>query len=222
MPRWLSLPLGLALALNTLLHGTTATPTLNKRDSGLRCDSLAACTAWYTFGSALCSSGYEETPYEADGDPLGTYCERECTSSEATQCAADKCTFYRRECNLYPGNSICGKALSFCGTPVAMHKSGCTRSNMGQPVVYDDASGTCAVDEDPVKDEKLLRGINLDDCTAIPDDFVYSNPDSYELYWKCNKVDPGRFADIEKAGRAACEAAAQPGDQKPVFQANRG
>ncbi|KAL4960740.1 uncharacterized protein BDV14DRAFT_204483 [Aspergillus stella-maris] len=141
-----------------LVAGTSAIPSLSKRDSGLKCESKRDCVSWYTTGGS-CTSGYKATSYDAPGYPVGFYCERECNSNEREFCAANKCTFSHRECNLYPGNRICADAMTYCGTPVKMPKDDCDREQMGQPVKYDDAAGTCEIDfdADAREPEKLVR-----------------------------------------------------------------
>lgn len=147
----------LHLLFSGAILAQAATAQLHKREDGLRCDARDSCKSWYTTGSAQCASGYVETPIEAEGDPHGTYCEAPCSEVQKDACVKDRCDFYWSECSLYPGNSICAKAMSWCDAPKAMPKASCMRFNLGMPVLYDDESGECAIDKNPDTNEHYLR-----------------------------------------------------------------
>ncbi|KAL4900075.1 hypothetical protein BDW74DRAFT_183029 [Aspergillus multicolor] len=182
--------LQLSLALSSLATSTTATAIpLSKRESGLKCPTQDQCTAYYTTGSAQCSSGYERTSLEANGDPRGSYCEKACDESEKTACSGDKCAFTSSECNLFPGNSICGQAMQFCGTPIAMPKDKCNTRNLDLPeaVVYDDASGTCSVVDIGEKTYELDVRVGKDDATL-----------TLHLYLGCAHLSASALGDLRR------------------------
>ncbi|OKP04995.1 hypothetical protein PENSUB_6740 [Penicillium subrubescens] len=108
-----------------------------KRDDSISCD-VNKCIAFYSTGSAQCSSGYKRTHLDVDGYSPGSYCERSCKDSERKSCAARKCTDWENECNNTPqGKGVCKEAIDWCDGPVAMSQLICTDKIMGQPVKYE-------------------------------------------------------------------------------------
>lgn len=224
---------------------SVASLVLQKRDDGLVCETRYSCVSWYTTtGSADCASGYKAYPYEAKGNPPGTYCETGCSNKEKVACASQQCTFYSSECRLYPGSSICAKAMDFCDAPMPMPKRFCTHQNMGIAVKYDDDQGICSIDKNPDTAEHYLRfriaktsidttlymscsPVTLDGARSVADSFLKPNerqiyctgPDEskYELIYKC-QYGKEKFDGFKKAAKAACEAAEYPGSVKPKFE----
>ncbi|EJP66469.1 uncharacterized protein BBA_04409 [Beauveria bassiana ARSEF 2860] len=120
--------------------------TIQRRESGTRCNAYDPCVNYYTTGSAQCASGYERSVLEAKHSPLGSYCERPCTANERKQCSAKMCS--TSECKTYPANGgLCRTALRSCGGTAKMDESICNWDKMAQPVIYDRQSGLCSVDK---------------------------------------------------------------------------
>jgi hypothetical protein len=155
-----------------------------KRANSLRCDDLRSCVSSYETGSAQCSDGYQHFNLEASHSPMGSYCEKPCDNFETIECAANKCTFYKGQCDSYPDSAICGDAIDWCGTPIKTTKVNCVQVRMGKPVKYDDEYGTCAFDPDAPKDDHYLRFI------------IGKTPVDLELHLSCHPVTaagaPGR------------------------------
>lgn len=111
---------------------------------GIQCATPQTCVNWYDTGSAQCSSGYTRYHKEVDGFPPGSYCEKDCTSQEQTNCNADRCKYSEKQCNQYPLNAgLCADAIRWCDGPVAMPKSICTSENMGVEVTYSPDESLC-------------------------------------------------------------------------------
>ncbi|KAJ5626070.1 hypothetical protein N7510_002379 [Penicillium lagena] len=126
-----------ALVAYSAFIASVSAAHLVKRDDDISCDG-DKCIAFYSTGSAQCSSGYTRTHLEADGYAPGSYCERDCTDSEEKSCAARQCTDWENECNNTPkAKGICKDALKWCDGPVAMSKLICTDTIMGQAVKYE-------------------------------------------------------------------------------------
>jgi hypothetical protein len=131
------LPPSAYLVAYVAFTATAFASPLAKRGDDTYCD-VNKCIAFYTPGSAQCSSGYERTYLEADGYPPGSYCERRCTDSERKTCAARQCADWENECNNTPkAKGICKNAIDWCDGPVAMSQLICTDKIMGQPVKYE-------------------------------------------------------------------------------------
>lgn len=218
---------------------------IQKRGEGLKCESLEACVRWYTTGNAGCSSDYDFSPLSIPGYPGGSYCQKTCSDAEKAQCAAGQCTFYKAQCNSYPGSEICAKALVFCNTPIQTTEDNCVLLRMGQPVIYDEEEGTCEIDANAGADEHYVRfvigqtSVELNlfmSCAPVTAAGASSFADSitdktsscqtdetsdYEIVWKCQEGKE-KFKEYEQAAREACAVAAAPEDATPVFKSATG
>ncbi|KAJ5910748.1 uncharacterized protein N7473_000051 [Penicillium subrubescens] len=132
----MKLPLMALVAYGAFIASASASYIV-KRDDSISCD-VNKCIAFYSTGSAQCSSGYKRTHLDVDGYSPGSYCERSCKDSERKSCAARKCTDWENECNNTPqGKGVCKEAIDWCDGPVAMSQLICTDKIMGQPVKYE-------------------------------------------------------------------------------------
>jgi hypothetical protein len=163
------------------------------------CRTPQTCFHFYKTGSAQCSAGYTRTNLEAKGDPLGSYCERKCTATERTSCTATQCSFYEKECHLYPaGKNICKSAIEWCKGPVAMLATICTDQVMGQAVTYDQGKHVCFPKGTSATSRKftpLTRGTGAAFLVSVSDPSIkYKHDDS-----TCRPTSYTSCKNIEKA-----------------------
>jgi hypothetical protein len=218
---------------------------IEKRAGLLKCDTPTSCVSWYDTGSAGCYQGYTRYPLEVDRFTLGSYCEKPCDNSERIQCGAVNCIFFEGQCSLFPGNEICGKAISWCGTPIKTTEENCNERSMGQPVKYNATAHTCAADPDAEKDDQLLRFVLktlpwsarlLLDCVPITNAGAQSiiakmtkaaneckpevNPENNtpnNFSWRCNEGKEN-FDKVKEVFKNACAIAEHPGNTAPTFK----